>query len=263
MPQLGLGLRANVSGISFYDGDAAAYFSTAGVTDATAKAQINAFVKGVKDLGLWSSIVTWPFRQDQNPSAVVTAYSLGGLGTFNASCQGSPAPILSADGLAFNGTSNFYSTSFNSAGVNSFCCFAGTCPTVGGLSGNMFGASNSSAQNIFWLNPKTGFGGEFRFSGSNATRPENTLTNNHFWLSRGVSSSPTRVYIDGSLSATAGGSSTTPSPLTLSTGLQIGRQAAGFGGVLAFAMVGIVDISSPSNLYNLYKTTLGQGLSLP
>jgi len=262
MPQLGLGLRANVSGISFYDGDAAAYFSRAGVTDATAKAQINAFVKGVKDLGLWSSIVTWPFRQDQNPSAVVTAYSLGGLGTFNATAQGSPSPTLSADGILFNGISNVYTTSFTGAGVNSFCAIAGTCPTIGGK-GNVFGASNSSAQNIFWLNPRTGFGGEFRFSGSNASRPENTLTNNHFWLSRGVSLSPTRVYIDGSLSATAGGSSTTPSPLALSSGFAIGRGAGEFGGSLAFAMVGIVDISSPSDLYNLYKTTLGQGLSLP
>jgi hypothetical protein len=262
MPQLGLGLRANVSGISFYDGDAAAYFSRAGVTDATAKAQINAFVKGVKDLGLWSSIVTWPFRQDQNPSAVTTAYSLGGLGTFNATAQGSPAPTLSADGVLFNGISTVYTTSFTGAGVNSFCCFAGTCPTSGGL-GSMFGANNSTPQNIFWLNPRSGFGGEFRFSGSNASRPENTLTNNHFWLSRGVSSSPTRVYIDGSLSATAAGSSTTPSPLALSSGLAIGRGAGEFGGSIAFAMVGIVDISSPSDLYNLYKTTLGQGLSLP
>jgi hypothetical protein len=258
------GIRiGGLSRISGFDADAVAYFERAGVTDATAKSQISAFVIGVKDLGLWSSIVTWPFRQNQNPSAVATAYSLGGLGTFNASCQGSPAPTLSADGVAFNGTSNFYSTSFDSAGVNSFCCFAGTCPTVGGLGGSMFGANNSSAQNIFWLNPKTGFGGEFRFSGSNASLAENALTNNHFWLSRGVSSSATRVYVDGSLSATAGGSSTTPSPLTLSTGLQIGRQSAGFGGVLAFAMVGIVDISSPSDLYNLYKNTIGTGLGLP
>jgi hypothetical protein len=260
---LGLGLRLGSGTFAGFDADAAAYFDRAGVTNATAKAQINAFVKGVKDLGLWSSIVFWPFRQDQNPNAATTAYSLSGIGTFNATPLGSPGPTLGADGTSFNGTTNYYTTSFTSAGTNSFCCFAGTCPTVGGLGGNMFGASNSSAQNIFWLNPKTGFGGEFRFSGSNASLAENTLTNNHFWLSRGVSSSPTRVYVDGSLSATAGGSSTTPSPLTLTTGLQIGRQAAGSGGVLAFAMLGIVDISSPSDLFNLYKTTLGTGLGLP
>jgi hypothetical protein len=257
------GIRiGGLSRISGFDADAVAYFERAGVTDATAKSQISAFVIGVKDLGLWSSIVTWPFRQDQNPSAAVTAYSLGGLGTFNATAQGSPSPTLSADGVLFNGTSNVYSTSFTSAGVNSFCCFAGTCPTSA-AKGQMFGASNSTPQNIFWLNPRTGFGGEFRFSGSNASRPENTLTNNHFWLSRGVSLSPTRVYIDGSLSATAGGSSTTPSPLTLSTGLAIGRGAGEFAGTLSFAMVGIVDISSPSDLYNLYKNTMGTGLGLP
>lgn len=78
------GIRIGGLGISGYDADAAAYFERAGVTDATAKNQINAFVIGVKDLGLWSNMACWPSRSAQNAGTGNTVYSLGGLGTFNA-----------------------------------------------------------------------------------------------------------------------------------------------------------------------------------
>lgn len=84
MPRLGLGLGAQISASSAYDADAASYFARAGVTDATAKSQINAFVKGVKELGLWNNMVCWPSRSAQNAGSGNTVYSLGGLGTFNA-----------------------------------------------------------------------------------------------------------------------------------------------------------------------------------
>jgi hypothetical protein len=103
MPQLGLGLRANISGISLYDGDAAAYFTTAGITDATAKAQINAFVKGIKNLGAWSSIVFWMLRSNQNAGAGTTAYSLGGYGTYNGSLSSSG--LWATDGLSITNAS--------------------------------------------------------------------------------------------------------------------------------------------------------------
>jgi hypothetical protein len=48
---LGLGLRLGSGTFAGFDADAAAYFDRAGVTDATAKSQINAFVKGVKGFG--------------------------------------------------------------------------------------------------------------------------------------------------------------------------------------------------------------------
>ena len=41
---LGLGLRLGSGTFAGFDADAAAYFVRAGVTDSTAKAQINAFV---------------------------------------------------------------------------------------------------------------------------------------------------------------------------------------------------------------------------
>ena len=41
------------------DADAAAFIQRSGATDRTA---INAFVRGVKALGLWNNMVCWPLR---------------------------------------------------------------------------------------------------------------------------------------------------------------------------------------------------------
>lgn len=70
------------------DGDAAAYIARSGAQDRTA---INAFVRGVKALGLWNSMVCWPLRSSQNAGNGDTVYSLGGLGTFNGTRVNGPA----------------------------------------------------------------------------------------------------------------------------------------------------------------------------
>ena len=67
-----------------YDADASTYFTTAGVTNTAGRQQISRFVTGIKDLGLWSSMVCWPLRSSQNAGTGTTAYSLGGLQTANA-----------------------------------------------------------------------------------------------------------------------------------------------------------------------------------
>jgi hypothetical protein len=91
MPSLSLNIGLNNGRkLPFgFDSDAAAYFVTAGVTDATAKSQINDFVKGVKSLGLYNNMVCWPLRSSQNAGTGTTAYSLGGLGTYNGTLTGS------------------------------------------------------------------------------------------------------------------------------------------------------------------------------
>jgi hypothetical protein len=101
---LGLGLRLGSSTVTGFDADAAAYFDRAGVTNATAKAQINAFVKGVKALGLWSNTIYWPLRSAQNAGTGTTAYSLSGLGTFNGTFAGTPNPTWGADGILATNT---------------------------------------------------------------------------------------------------------------------------------------------------------------
>ena len=226
--------------------------------------QINDFVVGVKGLGLWNNLLCWPLRSYQNLSSGLTAYSLGGLGAFNGTLSGMTTSSWRTAGVHFDGSNDVITTSFTGAGINSFCGYVGNCiqTTASGNLGNMYGDSNSSGQSIYWLNPRSGFGGEFRFSGSNVSVLDNTLGGLHFWGSRGVSGTGTRAYIDGALISTSGIPATTPSPLSLTTGLLIGRGVGLFSGSLSFAIVATADVSSPSSLYNIYKTTLGVGLGL-
>jgi hypothetical protein len=83
------------------DPDAVAFAATSGATDIDA---ISDFVKGVKRLGLWDDMVCWPLRSTQNAGTGTTAYSLGGMGTFNGTLVN--GPTWGADGieLATNAT---------------------------------------------------------------------------------------------------------------------------------------------------------------
>lgn len=69
---------------------------------ANSRALILDFVKGVKDLGLWNNFVCWPLRSSQNAGTGTTAFSLGGLGTFNGTLVN--GPTWGADGIQVGGT---------------------------------------------------------------------------------------------------------------------------------------------------------------
>ena len=95
------------------DRDAREFIQRAGVTDAGGRAQLNTFVRGVKNLGLWNSIVCWPLRSSQNAGTGTTAFSLGGLGTHNGTLV--DGPTWASDGIDFDGTNDHITTSFNPA----------------------------------------------------------------------------------------------------------------------------------------------------
>jgi hypothetical protein len=80
-----------------FDSDARAFVQTSGATD---RAAINYFVKGIKRLGLWDDMVCWPLRSAQNAGTGSTAYSLGGLGTYNGTLVN--GPTWGVDGVNFN-----------------------------------------------------------------------------------------------------------------------------------------------------------------
>ena len=82
--------------------DVQAYLNTCNITAATPRKQIRDFSAGVNDLGLWNSMVCWPLRSSQNYGSGTTAFSLGGLGTFNGTLTN--GPTWGADGVNFNAT---------------------------------------------------------------------------------------------------------------------------------------------------------------
>lgn len=85
------------------DADAQSFITTSGATDVEG---IDQFVKGVKNLGLWDSMVCWPLRSSQNASFGDTVHSLGGLGTFNGTMTN--GPVRAADGMEFTSTNSRY-----------------------------------------------------------------------------------------------------------------------------------------------------------
>jgi hypothetical protein len=90
---------------SSLDADARAYCQTSGATD---RAALNFFVKGIKRLGLWDDMVCWPLRSAQNAGTGSTAYSLGGLGTYNGTLVN--GPTWGADGITITSTANITDT---------------------------------------------------------------------------------------------------------------------------------------------------------
>lgn len=263
MPQLGLGLRANVSGASFYDGDAASYFTRAGVTDATAKAQINAFVKGVKDLGLWSNMVCWTLRSTQNAGTGTTAYSLGGLGTFNGTLTN--GPTWGANGITFDGTDDYLLTGYT-GGLSEFSAFSIA------KSNSNAGVQYEFSKDDVVINRDWGILGDL--GGFNQAFLFNPILRQ---LNGDASDLVIRMLCMRASSSVykfrknngADSNGTTGTLTQTSANLTIGARAGGggtyFNGIVSTSILfnTALSDSDTSSIYNLYKTTLGTGLGLP
>ena len=261
------GIRIGGLGISGFDADAAAYFERAGVTDSTAKNQINAFVKGVKELGLYSNMVSWPLRSAQNAGTGLTAYSLGGAGIFNGTLTN--GPTWGTDGVVFDGSNDYISASSsistNNTGTNFYC---GIHATMTGdqkaLNVNKIeiGKSESASFGIeaTQLNPPfptsgratqiSGFGSGVRYTATGVYIPSSTTM--------------TRFY-NGASKETNGGAvyGTFTADVVL-----IGARATNnnfFNGTISIAAYFNSALSDANVLavHDLYKATLGTGLGLP
>jgi hypothetical protein len=266
------GIRIGGLGISGYDADAVAYFERAGVTDATAKGQINAFVKGVKDLGLYNNMVCLPFRSSQNAGTGTTAYSLGGAGTYDGTLNGTLKPTWGADGLT-NSVDGFVRTAFPWTTTHSGLAVYNQSSTAGlqtimQFGDGLGGAANGRRSNMRLDASLNLFNGSFT---SYAFGPSslNAFKMSGYGL---VSASSLLGYNDGATSTVSA------SPISIAGGtatnnfniLSVGGPAGDvsgqfFVGTSAFASAFNVQLSSGqfSSFYTLYKTTLGTGLGLP
>jgi hypothetical protein len=233
-----------------YDTDASTYFTTSGVTNTAGRQQISRFVTGIKDLGLWSSMVCWPLRSSQNAGTGTTAYSLGGLGTYNGTIANSPA--WGVDGVTFSPT-------------NSCLQFSYFLPT-GSHTILAVGLNNTTINN------------------SIVFRVSNSDNNFHFWQRRNATSSTLfspntdlSGYINGAITNTANANAYNSFGATTTRNFGTGTAHGGpaffgdlansqqWGSVGSFAAIfnTILTTAQVLALHNLLKTTLGQGLGLP
>ena len=267
---INVGVRIGGLSVSGYDADAAAYFDRAGVTDATAKLQINEFVVGVKDLGLYNSMVSWPLRSTQNAGTGAIAYSLGGLGTYDGTLSGVSLPTWGASGLT-NSANGYVRTSFPWSTTHSGLCVFNQSSTAGLQTIFQFGdalsgagrRSNVRTDNTLFLYDGSfqayAFGpsslNAFKMAGYGVVSGSSLLGYNDGTTST-VSASPVSI---------AGGTTTNNFSFLSSGGPGTDIPGQFLVGTAGFASAFNSQLSSGqfSSFYTLYKTTLGTGLGLP
>jgi len=254
MPQNGLLLSPNNSKAAVYDKDAVSYFSRAGVTNATAKSQINAFVKGVKNLGFWSDMVCWPLRSTQNSGTGATAYSLGGFGIYNGTLVNSPT--WGTDGITFTSGSSQTITVPNIT-ISKTDLIMATCQAA--TSGNLrvINAVWGADSNGIWA----GFAGTYFWDvrstlGINNRQSGGSVPTSRIFTHGIASASGSSFFVNGSSILSNAVSSTNANMSSFKI------NDNGGNGNIAFAMSS-QSITGNASLYTLYKTTLGQGLGLP
>jgi hypothetical protein len=249
-----------------FDADARAFINTSG---ATARAEINHFVKGIKKLNLYSSMVCWPLRSSQNAGTGDTVYSLGGLGTFNGTRVNGPA--WTADGIAFAASSSQQistNLSFVSYPLVAFAITKVTSiPSIS--SASIIDNDTGLNPNRNWALGFQNFGGNqngayaFSTAANNGLTPAYTLSANfdsHIYKLNSITHALSKNGVE-IASATHG--------LTLNTSATpkvfIGSRsdgARGFNGPIALA--GLISGTVSDSVFNeLIKSTLGQGLGLP
>lgn len=255
------------------DPDAADFCRRSGATD---RAAINAFVRGVKDLGLWDNMVCWPLRSSQNAGFGSTAYSLGGLGATNATLTNGPS--WGTNGLIMQRASSQFASA--SSLITNAPATLMAWATVTGIATNqdILSVSNPTGQGWMFLRYAGGQAGTptVAQAGTNsitiAAASSSSLSVNTFAGIAGtyVGNSPMsathyrNAAADGTASANftpSGISRVTMGALTALTDTQFN----GYDGTLAAASVLNVALSATqiSALHSLYRNTLGNGLGLP
>ena len=264
------------------DPDASAYCAASGATDFQA---VNDFVKGVKALGLWSSMVCWPLRSAQNAGTGSTAYSLGGLGTYNGTLVN--GPTWGADGVLFNANNKYITLGNTGITTGAFSSISvarmGVTTTNGNLmhttlfspSNSIFGSGfysydgNNVGENSILFN---GLTGGFRLTTSGNTVVRNI--GNYYRLSTvSTLSAPTTatglIKINGSAAVISGAAGTGNLPYTSTETRSIifansQSSVRDESGVFSMWVVGTqISEATSEQIRALYKSTLGQGLGLP
>jgi len=232
---------------------------------------INSFVKGTKQLGLWNSMVCWPLRSSQNASSTLTAYSLGGYGNFNGNLVNVGTSYSSQGIVASTSGGVNLGSPFNSAQICAVVEKQASPPSTGTLLGS-YSVSGSTEYGYENLTDGTNVYGRFYTSNgsggysSNTINAPITINNSNFnYVQIYTDNTSNGTGVNNQLSALTAMATTTR--LNSTNNLFLGARYSGnnqIAGTYPFAMiVNAYNSSAPLNLYNLYKSTLGVGLSLP
>ena len=258
---------SNTASASTYDANASSFIATSGATDIVA---INNFVLGVKTLGLWNSMVCWPLRSSQNAGTGTTAYSLGGLGTFNGTLVG--GPTWAADFVDFETSGSRMTTTLLAAAspvafmvVNKANQDAGDNSPVFATAGfnengrqfMYFNTADPTTQNVLlaantWATISANIGAAGVSRTSRDYVSWRVLSANAVRISRNNLQSASDETLTGWDAS---------SPASVFAFDSIGNQSKNRLSFMSY-FTAAIDNAKDAQFYSLYKSTLGQGLSL-
>ena len=227
---------------------------------ANSRRLISDFVRGIKSLGLWNSMVCWPLRSSQNASTTLTARSLGGLGTFDGTLVGLSASAWASDGL--NIVSNTAIVGNAPYGTTAGTLLGVTKINILSQSYNLLRNTSGGGPGMGFFSPFTdnNFYFDYREAVNRITIASGITQSQYFCLTGYASPTGSQVFRN----TTSLASNTTAASIGGATTDVIVATNSGGSQTSAFAMLLNSDArSNHSNIYNLYKSTLGIGLGLP
>jgi len=256
------------------DADATAFVAASGATDFDA---INRFVIGMKTLGLYNSMVCWPLRSTQNAGTGSTAYSLGGLGTYNGTLVN--GPTWGSDGVTSAGgasTPHINTSGRNRTSYTNRSVLIIVKPTGDSSDDSFFGTSNYGVGYVgsggglhMYRDALDNVGFEAgAFSAFQLITASTKIPNGNFALfaavvDAGLAKSKTNADTFAVNTTPIAAITDTNSLKLLSNGSA--EASRGLVGTMAFAMDcnTAFSQSQADSIFALYKSTLGQGLGLP
>jgi hypothetical protein len=251
-----------------FDADARAYILASG---ATARAEINHFVKAMKRLGLFAGMACWPLRSSQNAGTGSTAYSLGGLGAYHGTLAN--APTWGVNGVTLNGVNQSIVARTSADTRKSSILQINKIITPSGGFSSYFGGGDSDAncsKNLI-VHQGSGFGGGLCITQSCLNIVENSTSNGSSFF--GIAFNGGNSSFTGK--AIGGGNATITGNYNNLDCVNCGKLGIGchfyvdvpiaFSNIQVSANIlfNVSGIDLANVVYPVYKATLGQGLGLP
>lgn len=236
---------------------------------------IDNFIIGLKDLGIWTNSIFFPMRSQHNIGAGSSILTLGGqenvIGTLGNS------PTWGPDGITFNGT-NYITARLNKTIQTSEVSIASVCNSISPQPG----FTNGYPHSVF-------IGGPSYLTHPYFTIVSNSTSGNTWFAGSSLASSPNinsqtiringgtlhgggvQNYLNGTIATT---NATVRNNLSFDRILICGRwgynviqcftgsYGVGWVGTQSLVMVSL-DYINFANLQNLVKATIGKGLGLP
>ena len=242
--------------------DVQAYLNTCNITAATPRKQIRDFSAGVNDLGLWNSMVCWPLRSSQNAATGDIMFSLGGLGTFNGTMVNNPT--RGADGMEFSNATSTHIVATVPQAIPATWMTAVNFASQAFRSVFSHDGGSTYVPSVGIAPESTGNTWYFQTVNSGATVTSGTRSatlGTMRWASFSVRQNPETSLLrldDSTTTMTASASMPSLSRLYL------GRRSDGLYANMTMPFFAVVNSYQDSAaIREIYRTTLGQGITLP